>query len=89
MAKHGRTVSLGVRKARRRIAESGEWARTRLSRFLQLAYPLQPVPQTLDDLAYAIENEEIARLLQEIEDLESERLNHITRVLSRHHANDN
>ncbi|WP_225008583.1 MULTISPECIES: hypothetical protein [Novosphingobium] len=89
MAKRGRTVTLGARKARRRIVESGDWARTRLSRCLQMAYPLQPVPQAFDDLAYAIENEEISRLLREIEDLENERLDHISRVLSRHHVNDN
>ncbi|WP_225205841.1 hypothetical protein [Novosphingobium huizhouense] len=54
-----------------------------------MAYPIQPVPQAFDDLAYAIENEEITRLLREIEDLESDRLDRLGRVLSRHHCNDN
>ena len=88
MAKRGRTVMLGAFR-RRGVAESTDWARARLSRCLHMAYPIQPVPQAFDDLAYAIENEEITRLLREIEDLESERLDRVSRVLSRHHVNDN
>ncbi|MCW1381580.1 hypothetical protein OLX02_01970 [Novosphingobium sp. KCTC 2891] len=87
MARQGKTVRIGTR--RRGLPESTDWARARLSRCLQLAYPLQPVPQHFDDLAFAIENEEIARLLGEIADLENERLDRMSRVLSRHHGNDN
>ncbi len=94
MAKHGRTVTLGARKRRGVgesgcMPESGDWARVRLSRCLHMAYPLEPVPQAFDDLATAIENEEITRLLREIEAFENERLDRIARVLSRHHGNDN
>lgn len=88
MARQGRTVTLGARK-RRGLIESTEWARARLTRCLQMAYPIQPVPQAFDDLAYAIENEEITRLLREIEDLENDRLDRLGRVLARHHCNDN
>jgi hypothetical protein len=88
MARREQKVRIGSKKARR-LPESIDWARARVTRCLQLAYPIQPVPQAFDDLAFAIENEEVARLLRELEDIENDRLDRISRVLSRHHGNDN
>lgn len=89
MAKRSRTITLRAGKARRGSAERGAFAPAGTFRCLQMAYTLQPAPQAFDDLAFAIDNEEITRLLREIADIESERLDRLGRVLARHHANDN
>ncbi|BEU99716.1 hypothetical protein [Novosphingobium olei] len=88
MDSRGRKLSVGANRIGR-LVESSDWARARLTRCLQMAFPIQPVPQAFDDLAFAIDNVEITRLLRELEDIENERLDRLGRILSRHHCNDN